>query len=228
MRRSNILFALWGAVVGCGVGSTGAGPTDGGGDGDVTQDVIPFDASDHNVQETGSDSTVDSGVDTGMEGDGDASGGGDGDAAPCNGVLCSGSCMPWTDCTQCAGATLLCQPTGVCTSDCSGCTDMQGTALNIQCFVCDSAHMNPFGTCQYDDAGAYCLNGFYAGQYFDGGLGYQCACDEAGACPAGTQVCANNGVADFCYTCGQAAAVSLEGGACSGGGTCDPGSHRCQ
>jgi hypothetical protein len=148
----------------------------------------------------------------------------------CSGVTCNGQCMAAPDCQSCPGATLLCGPTKTCMADCAACRDSMNAGLPIQCFACDQNHRNPLGTCQYDDAGAYCLNGFYGGQYVGGADGFRCACDDGG-CPGMTQVCAPLGTFDagsFCLTCGETTAATIDGQPCTGGGTCHADQHKCQ
>jgi hypothetical protein len=101
--------------------------------------------------------------------------------------------------------------------------------MPIECFACDSNHQNPIGGCAYHDAGSYCLSGNYLGQY-QGGPGYQCACNDAGACPGATQVCVplGNYKSDFCLTCGETTLAPIDGHPCMGGGTCQASAAVCQ
>ncbi len=151
------------------------------------------------------------------------------DAGSCTGVLCNGQCLPATDCRSCSGAPLLCRATGACTSSCAGCRDTRGTAMPIECFACDSNRQNPLGTCEYDDAGSYCLSGDYLGQY-EGGAGYQCECNDVSSCPGATQVCVPLGHYDagFCLTCGEITLAQIQGQPCKDGGTCQASSAVCQ
>jgi len=151
------------------------------------------------------------------------------DAAPCSGVLCNGECLPNGDCHSCSGAPLLCGSTHACVSACAGCVDTRGAAMPIECFACDSNQRNPLGTCEYDDAGSYCLSGNYLGQY-EGGAGYQCQCNDVSSCPGATQVCVPLGHYDagFCLTCGEITLAQIQGQPCKDGGTCQAGSAVCQ
>ncbi len=151
--------------------------------------------------------------------------------ASCTGVTCNGSCIAASDCRSCSGAPLLCAATEQCVSDCRGCNDANDAGMPIECFACDSNHANPIGTCQYDDAGSYCLNGDYLGQY-QGGSGYQCSCTDAGvgACPGATQVCVplGNRGESFCLTCGEPTIGVIQGQPCRAGGTCQESQAACQ
>lgn len=101
--------------------------------------------------------------------------------------------------------------------------------MPIECFACDGNHQNPIGTCQPADAGSYCLNGDYVGQY-KGGPGYQCGCNDVGSCPGATQVCVPLGNVDagFCLTCGEATVGQIQGAPCKDGGTCQAVQALCQ
>jgi hypothetical protein len=149
--------------------------------------------------------------------------------AGCTGVMCNGECIPSGDCHGCSGAPFLCASTGQCAAGCQACSSLKGVAMPIECFACDINHQNPIGTCQQDDAGAYCLSGDYLGQY-DGGPGYQCQCGNVSDCPGATQVCVPLGNVDasFCLTCGEATIGPIDGGACRDGGACQENLGRCQ
>lgn len=212
-----------GALVACGLDVSGMGA---GGP----------DASEASVSDTGSSDTgmpEASAQDTGMADTGD---GGISDSAMpeagCAGVTCNGVCTTAPDCRSCTGAPLLCSSTGECVAGCRGCVDRGGTAVPIECFACDSNGRNPIGTCQYKDAGSYCLSGNYVGEYSDGGLGFQCDCVDAdvSSCPGASQVCVPLGVAgrSFCLTCGESTIGPIQGQPCKDGGTCQEGLAQCQ
>jgi hypothetical protein len=194
-------FAL---LLQCTVSTSGAGPTADGGR-DVT--TIPDTGSHEDV-------VVEVGADA---------------PGPCKGVLCNGSCLGASDCRTCPSAALLCAPTGHCVSSCADCADDAGAKLPIGCFACDHSHQNPLGSCQPDDASAYCLSGDYFGAYVGGGVGYQCDCSEGGvsACPGPNQVCAPTGSVTLCFACGETTVAQIDGGACRGGGNCDLAGHTC-
>ncbi len=135
--------------------------------------------------------------------------------ASCAGVLCHGACTSSTDCHSCSGATLLCAATKTCASDCASCG-----ASTTECYACDMNRINPVGTCENPNAGAYCLTGSYASH---------CGCNTVADCPGAKQVCAppasppNN--VNWCYTCGEN--VPSAAGACKGGGMCVPAVRQC-
>ncbi len=170
--------------------------------------------------DSGGDAAVDAGADSGPDG---------AEEAGCSGVVCNGQCTSASDCHGCPGAPLLCAPSGQCTGDCQGCTDSNDGGLPIQCFACDSNHQNPIGTCQYNDAGSYCLNGNYLGQY-DGGPGYRCGCTDVSECPGATQACVPLGGVggSFCLTCGETTLGAIQGAPCRDGGTCQESLAACQ
>ena len=173
---------------------------------------------------------ADAGVDgAGLDADArvDGADGGDADAA-CTGVMCNGSCIPATDCRTCPGAPLLCASSGECAAACNACNS-KGNPMPIECFACDSNHENPIGTCQYDDAGSYCLSGDYLGQYL-GGNGYQCECSNVTQCPGATQVCVplGNYDAGFCLTCGESTVGMMQGLPCKDGGACQVNQTACE
>jgi hypothetical protein len=149
--------------------------------------------------------------------------------AGCTGLLCNGMCLDAGDCRTCTGSPLLCGSR--CVSGCDTCTDPSGGAMPIGCFACDSNHANPIGSCQYDDAGSYCLNGDYQGQY-QGGPGYQCLCTDGGvaSCPGATQVCVPLGQVgqSFCLTCGEPTIGVIQGQGCKAGGSCQESQAVCQ
>jgi hypothetical protein len=149
--------------------------------------------------------------------------------AGCPGIVCNGTCMTDTDCRSCAGAPLLCPSTGQCMASCQGCSASNGGALPIECFACDRNHANPIGSCQPNDPTAYCLSGDYAGQY-QNGTGYRCSCSNGNGCPGATQVCIPLGNYDggFCLTCGESTVGSMQGVACTGGGSCQASLAACQ
>lgn len=220
-------------MVACGLGVSGlAGPG-----GDASEDgTLESGLPDTGSTETG---VFDTGVmDTGARDSGvaDTGDGGVIDSgmpdAGCPGVTCNGVCTTAHDCRSCSGAPLLCGSSGQCVADCQTCVDTGGTALPIECFACDSNGQNPIGSCQYHDAGSYCLSGDYVGQYSDGGIGYQCACVDAdvASCPGPTQVCVPLGVAghSFCLTCGESTIGPIQGQPCRDGGTCQEGQALCQ
>jgi hypothetical protein len=184
----------------------------------------PPDSGDAGTQDTGAmESAVpESGVDSASEAAAEAS-------TPCSGLTCNGQCTTATDCHACPGSPLLCAPKGQCTAGCEACVDSTDASLPIDCFACDSSHENPIGTCQYNDAGSYCLNGSYAGQY-DGGPGYRCSCTDVTGCPGATQVCVplGNVGASFCLTCGEITLATIQGQPCHDGGTCQAGLAACQ
>jgi hypothetical protein len=187
----------------------------------------PTDAGDGGSKEASlQDGPLETGPDVQAEAAADA--GSDADAA-CTGVICNGQCTESTDCHGCSGAPLLCGPSNQCVTDCQGCSDSNEGGLPIECFACDSSHQNPLGSCQYGDAGAYCLNGDYSNQY-TGGPGYRCGCDDVSACPGATQVCVPLGNLDasFCLTCGEATLANLQGQSCKGGGACQTSQANCQ
>jgi hypothetical protein len=151
------------------------------------------------------------------------------EAAPaCNGPMCNGACVTDPDCRSCPGAPLFCSLTGQCVSSCQSCSDPSGP-MPVECFACDSTHKNPIGTCQSQDAGAYCLSGDYSGQY-QGGTGYRCGCQDVSGCPGATQVCIvlGNYDAGFCLTCGESTVGAIQGAACKGGGACQTHAAACQ
>ena len=145
----------------------------------------------------------------------------------CTGPTCNGVCLAATDCRTCSGAPLLCG--GRCVASCQGCADSNDAAMPIGCFACDTSHQNPIGTCQYSDAGAYCLSGNYLGHY-QGGAGYQCECSGVASCPGATQVCLPLGNVDasFCLTCGEPTIGPIQGSPCKGGGACRELQATCQ
>lgn len=102
--------------------------------------------------------------------------------------------------------------------------------MPIECFACDINHANPIGSCQYDDAGSYCLSSDYAGQY-GGQTGYLCTCADGGvsSCPGATQVCLplGNVGQSFCLTCGEATVGAIQGAPCQGGGACQESQAVC-
>lgn len=222
-----------GGLAACGSQNNGAGGSNDGG----TADATMTDGQGAEAAAPPDSGTPDAVTDAGgHEGGADADAGsrdagppdaGPPDAGPCTGVLCNGQCLP--DCRSCTGAPLLCGLTGACVSTCAGCQDAGATAMPIECFACDSNHQNPIGTCQPADAGSYCLSGDYLGQY-QGGSGYQCGCNEAGACPGATQVCIplGNYNAEFCLTCGEATIGPIQGAPCKDGGTCQAAQAICQ
>jgi hypothetical protein len=153
------------------------------------------------------------------------------DAAPCSGVVCNGACLSASDCRGCAGAPLLCGPTGTCMADCSSCAGSNDASLPVECFACDSNRQNPIGTCSTADPSQYCLNGSYLGSYAEGANGYHCPCGDAGApdCPGSDQVCAptpNGG--HTCITCGESYLYDVTDAACKNGLSCDPSSFSCR
>ena len=181
------------------------------------------DASEASALDTG---VIDTGAgDTGLlDTGGHDSGLMDGEAGPaessmpeasCTGLTCNGACISASDCRSCNGAPLLCASTGQCVAACQGCKDTSGTAMPIECFACDSTHANPIGSCQYDDAGTYCLSGDYLGQY-QGNPGFRCACDDVSQCPGATQVCVPLGASEagFCLTCGESTIGPIQGQPC--------------
>jgi hypothetical protein len=195
-----------------------------------------LDASVGSAQDASEDAELDAGQDADLEAGRDASldahpeqhDAGQADADSCTGVRCAGQCLDAGDCRSCEGAPLLCG-SGTCMPSCFGCRDSQGVATPIECFACDSNHANPLGTCQYEDAGAYCLSGDYSGSY-QGGLGYRCGCNDVSACPGATQVCvplgSNN--AGFCLTCGENTVGLMQGRPCKDGGACQTAQALCQ
>jgi hypothetical protein len=221
-----VVATLLGGISACGLSSVGVAPSNDAGGPDATTDVIVHDAADAS---DGDATMVMEADDVATEGsDVVATEGGDGGDATCIGVICQGACTPQLDCRSCPGAPLLCGPTGACASTCTACSDPQDASLPIQCFACDMNHTNPLGTCQYDDASAYCLSGTASPHaYVDGGPSYSCGCDDGGACPGSTQVCAPLGAGQFCFTCGENTTATLDGGACQGGGSCNTGAHTC-
>jgi hypothetical protein len=149
--------------------------------------------------------------------------------APCDGLRCHGACLAASDCSSCAGATLLCG--NACVSDCTTCVDGQNQALPIECYSCDSTHQNPIGTCAAKDDSRYCLSGNYAGSYLDGGPGFHCSCEDGGAsdCPGSTQVCAPTpGGPTICVTCGETYLFDLSDAGCKNGKSCNPSATACQ
>ncbi len=209
----------------CGTANKGTGATTDGGAGDAGTDADAANADVTNDVTTDADAANDSGMTDALpDSPLDA-----GDVGPCTGVLCGSQCLQASDCRLCAGAPLLCGSTRACVSVCTDCADTQDAAMPIECFACDSNHQNPIGTCQYADAGAYCLSGDYLGQY-QGGQGYQCGCSEAGACPGATQVCVplGNVGAAFCLTCGEPTVGQIQGAPCKDGGTCQESLALCQ
>ena len=207
-----------GALEACSVQTNGMGDTPDSSVADAETDA----SQDANLQ----DAEPEGGQDAGLGGDArpDA---GQPDAA-CTGVRCDGKCLGATDCHSCSGAPLLCG-SGICVASCSGCQDPQGVPTPIECFACDSNHANPIGTCQYADAGSYCLSGDYLGQY-QGGPGYRCGCNDVSACPGATQVCVplGNTNASFCLTCGETTVGKMQGQPCKDGGTCQTAQAVCQ
>jgi hypothetical protein len=199
----------------CTPGRTGTGPVDG------SIEDAPSDANsvtDVNDADDASDAALD--------------GGDAGDAATeagCPGLICNGNCITANDCSSCPGAPLLCAATSQCTADCQGCNDSNGAAMAVQCFACDSNHQNPIGTCQYADAGSYCLSGNYLGVYH-GGNGYHCGCNDVAACPGGTQVCVplGNQDAGFCLACGEISLGSTQGLPCKNGTACVSDHAACE
>jgi hypothetical protein len=151
------------------------------------------------------------------------------ETGPCTGVVCNGQCLGATDCRSCTAAPLLCPSTGACVPQCAACRDSQGTPRPIECFACNSNLQSPIGTCEYDDAGSYCLNGDYLGHY-DGDAGYQCGCSDVSSCPGATQVCVplGNRDASFCLTCGEITLAQIQGQPCKDGGMCQASSATCQ
>jgi hypothetical protein len=193
-----------------------------GGEGDAGADQIASDATDANDANDANKDGNDAAFDASDDADGAAE-------ASCSGVTCNGQCLASGDCTSCAGAPLLCAATRQCAADCTACTDPNGAAMPTQCFACDSNHQNPIGTCQYDDAGSYCLSGDYRGAYHGAG-GYRCACAAASDCPGATQACVALGQYDagFCLTCGEITVGTEDGQPCKGGGTCHASQSACQ
>jgi hypothetical protein len=152
-------------------------------------------------------------------------------APPCPGVLCNGACMNASDCSSCAGATLLCASQHACMSGCAACRDSSNAPEPIECFACDSTHANPLGTCEPADASSYCLSGDYFGSYKGGAAGYHCGCPsgDAGQCPGDTQICATIGAVALCVTCGEPVPGNPTGKACKEPGTtCNTATHACQ
>ena len=234
------------AMVACGLDFSGlavGGPDASEAGGPDASEAGKPDASEAGIPDT---SVIDTGsIDTGMPeaspqdtGMADTGDGGIADSAMpeaeagCPGVTCNGVCTTARDCRSCAGAPLFCGSTGQCVAGCEGCMDRGGTALPIECYACDSNAQNPIGSCQYNDAGSYCLSGNYQGEYADGGTGFQCACADAdvASCPGATQVCVPLGFAghSFCLTCGEATIGPIQGQPCRDGGTCQEGQALCQ
>jgi hypothetical protein len=147
-------------------------------------------------------------------------------------AMCGGTCM--ANCSQCAGAPLWCQANGLCVADCTTCTN-----LPIQCFACDDSNPpNSRGSCEPQDANAYCLGGrdFYDGTRGTGPYGtvfqHHCPCATAAGCPGMTQVCAMGPANVGCQTCGEIGSGGQPGttGAetCKDGKQCNPASAQCQ
>jgi len=222
---SRLLFATSGVgtvawvAAACSVGLSGAGSANNSSDASVVADATFLDALDASVEDAfigndGSQDVVDSTA--AME-----------DVA-CSGLRCNGQCIDAADCTSCVGATLQCIPQGVCTGDCSACSDLQNTPMPIQCFSCDINHENPIGTCRYDDPSQFCLSGDYVMTYAGGTTGYRCECTDGGICPGATQVCTPLGQSMFCLTCGEVTTADLQGQSCQGGGMCQTNTDTCQ
>ena len=214
-RLGGLAVGAWSAACGayalltaCSVSQGGTGPAQDGGGTDGTMDAGT----------TSMDQNSETPVETGAE------------AAPCNGLSCNGTCLDASDCRGCAAAPVLCAPSGKCVSGCETCVDEGGTKLPIGCFACDKTHQNPVGTCQYDDASAYCLSGDYFGSYANGAAGYQCDCSDAGtsSCPGKNQVCGTAGAGTLCFSCGETTIATIDGKLCAGGGSCNAASHTCQ
>jgi hypothetical protein len=138
------------------------------------------------------------------------------DVGPCDGVVCNGACLDASTCVSCDGSPLLCASSGACGASCDSCEGRP-----IQCFNCDSNRQNPVGTCELDDAGAYCLakNNY---------PGYHCACankNNPNECPGTTQTCAQLDIFTVaCLTCGE---PGTDGLACRGGGACAEADASC-
>jgi hypothetical protein len=147
-------------------------------------------------------------------------------------VLCDGVCIPSTDCANCnnPSAKLLCKPTRTCVTSCGACRDLASTAMPIECFACNGQQEAPIGTCDYFDAGSFCLNGDYTTAY-KGGPGLRCNCDntDVANCPGRGQVCIGSSGTDWCTTCGENG-LATSGLPCKGGGACNPALSppRCQ
>jgi hypothetical protein len=220
-----------GAMVACGLDVSGlAGSEVDASDATAVDTGIDTGLFDTNPIDTGTPDT--GGNDTGVPDSGDSGIADTGTPETgCTGVICNGSCTTAGDCRSCSGAPLLCGSTNQCVAGCQACTDPGGIALPIECFACDISGQNPIGTCQYDDAGTYCLSGDYAGQH-EGGTGYQCACEDAdvSTCPGATQVCVPLGTLghSFCLTCGEPTTGPIDGKPCRDGGTCQEGQALCQ
>ena len=147
-------------------------------------------------------------------------------------VLCDGVCIPATDCATCnnPNAKLLCKPTRTCVTSCSACRDLTSMAMPIECFACNGQQESPLGSCEYFDAGSFCLNADYTTAY-KGGFGARCNCDNADVanCPGKEQVCKAGSATDWCTTCGEVG-LGTSGLPCKGGGTCNTALSppRCQ
>ncbi|HEY3820734.1 MAG TPA: hypothetical protein VGL81_26390 [Polyangiaceae bacterium] len=210
MRLGGIVAAAWAAVVvgGCGLGLGGLGDSPGSDAGGLPDGVPTVDGTlpgdDGAAPEGSSDDAEEAGPLADALAESSAT---DSPAPPpvdagCPGVLCNGSCTAATDCHGCGGANLLCPATNTCTTDCTACLNSP-----IQCFACDVNRANPIGTCQPNDAAAYCLDTNYDTAY-EGGAGTHCKCMLASDCPGDTQVCIAVGNATppvfGCFTCGEA------------------------
>jgi hypothetical protein len=202
-------------------------------DGDAATTNLESDASpdrESGVAEAGENNDASSPSDDASPPSGDASA--SNEAGPpadagCQGVICGGSCLNVPDCSSCPQAPILCG--SQCVSGCGACADGQGIGKPIECFACDANHANPVGSCQYFDAGSYCLNGDYTAAYH-GGNGYRCACKTLNDCPGPTQICAalGNVGGSFCLSCGETSIQSTQGLACKLGGTCHASRAQCQ
>jgi hypothetical protein len=208
---------LW-QLAACSIGQSGEAPvSENGGDaGDATVDTS---TADQFVRDA---STGDGNLQSDARATNDAHEAG----PPCAGVICNGKCVAEADCSSCPGSPLLCKAQRTCLSTCAQCADDQNSEFPIECFACDSNHVNPIGTCGSADPSAYCLSGDY---FAAGGTKvYHCACDgDAGSCPGTSQVCVPIGTASLCVTCGEPVPNGSAGVACKGGGACSPDTHTC-
>jgi hypothetical protein len=136
-------------------------------------------------------------------------------------VLCGGSCVTATDCTACAGNTLLCAPLRKCVASCATCTDVATVAMPIECIACNSSQNNPIGSCGYNNPTGFCLGADYSAAY-QGGAGEHCDCSgtDVSNCVGRDQVCKPHNSSDWCITCGESG-LATNGLPCKGGGACN-------
>lgn len=111
-----------------------------------------------------------------------------------------------SDCTQCAGARLLCPTSNRCVSACaSACA-----ANPVECFACSNGNQLAVARCQPAASPAACI----------GGSLNRCTCNNAANCPGGNQSC----VSQQCVACGE---PNSNNAGCKGNQRCDAQKYTC-